>query len=296
MSPIEQSDLFQQLDAAINRHDSDGDGPLRKGEEIFSWIWVQNACRMLMTQYADCRVGIWQLRAMIATQGLAGAAQGAKDIVRLLNLPAEQLTPKAMEDESSTIALAIPLSWLSGRMLIELLQQSPAVSVKDIPLGTLLASQAEVNDLHPAQLASVRACLESVRHDLAVIRDFVNGSETEWPQDPGATIEWIESALLVLPDVQSVREAATASVPSSSYSDPEYPAIAAPAKIVSRGQVETALDAIEHYYRIHEPGHPAPVFIRRLKRMVHQPFENLLKELFANHQQLLSQIEAPPGN
>jgi len=296
VSPIEQSDLFQQLDAAINRHDSDGDGPLRKGEEVFSWTWVQNACKTLMTQYADCRVGIWQLRAMIATQGLAGAVEGTADIVRLLSLEAEQLTPKAMEDETSAIALAIPLSWLSGRRLIELLQQSPAVSEKDILLGNLLTSQAEVNDFHPTQLASVRARLQDMRDGLATIRDFVNSSDTDWPQDPSATIEWIDKALVVLSDTQPVKEVAAAPTPASPYLKPEYPVIAAPTKIDSRAQVETALDAIERYYRIHEPGHPAPVFIRRLKRMVHQPFEHLLRELFTNHQQLLSQIEAPPGN
>ena len=60
-----------------------------------------------------------------------------------------------------------------------------------------------------------------------------------------------------------------------------------------RDDVRIALDQLVDYFVTHEPGHPGPIFLRRLQRMLGASFEDLMQELFPDAGQLMAKLNRP---
>jgi type VI secretion system protein ImpA len=60
-----------------------------------------------------------------------------------------------------------------------------------------------------------------------------------------------------------------------------------------REEVQQSLTALIAYFREHEPGHPAPLLLQRVQRMVGASFETILAELYADAEQLVARVEKP---
>jgi type VI secretion system protein ImpA len=65
------------------------------------------------------------------------------------------------------------------------------------------------------------------------------------------------------------------------------------AEISSRQDVSAALERIITYFEIYEPGHPAPIFLSRAKRMLGVSFEELMTELFPEPGSLMARLNGP---
>jgi type VI secretion system protein ImpA len=70
-------------------------------------------------------------------------------------------------------------------------------------------------------------------------------------------------------------------------------ASAIPMVVSSRDDVRRTLDKLLEYFQVHEPGHPAPVLLSRVRRMVGADFETLMNELYQDGPKLVQLINAP---
>jgi type VI secretion system protein ImpA len=124
-------DDFYALEAMVTDHDADGDAPLRRGAQPFSWLIVEQLARRVLQEFGDLRVVLWLLRATMAQRSVVGLAEGLQELIALLSQrPVEAPDEEALED------LGVQLLWLSGpafRAQVERLR----VSV-DAFVGTLL--------------------------------------------------------------------------------------------------------------------------------------------------------------
>jgi EvpB/VC_A0108, tail sheath gpW/gp25-like domain/ImpA, N-terminal, type VI secretion system len=101
---------FQSIDAMVSAFDAEGDGPLRKGESAFNWSLVEERCLPLAELSKDLRVGIWLIRAALASLQIKKFETCLTQLANWAALPAEELHPTPLDGEDEIHALI--LGWL----------------------------------------------------------------------------------------------------------------------------------------------------------------------------------------
>lgn len=100
------------------------------------------------------------------------------------------------------------------------------------------------------------------------------------------------------PTSESVEQPNDAAVPPTSA------AAAAPAttlnwrsaQIQSRDDAQLMLDKVKHYFRLHEPSHPAPLMIDRVQRLITLDFMQIIRDLAPDGLNQLETILGRPDN
>lgn len=294
-------DLFQQLDGMVNAFDAEGAGPLRKGEHAFSWAVVETLALPLAEAVPDLRVGIWLLRAELAREGLPGLLRGMSRLATWMELPADELHPMPEPGEPPRELHALLLRWLTAPAFLSVVREAPVWPQATMSLGGLLEST------EPAEvLAGLAACptdqvLAALTETVAAVRraDQVLLLEAG---DADVSLTLLGEILSRAQHRLSVSLTPEA-LPTDPTETPPGPLpSAAPAlprrqgTVNSREEVQAALVEIIQYFREHEPGHPAPIFLQRIQRMLGASFEDLLQELFPDASQLVAKLERPASN
>lgn len=278
---------FARVDAAICEYDAVGHVPLRKGAEPFHWTSVESACRTLLSKAADVRVGVWLLRAAVAQRGLAGAAEGLAALGAIAAQPLENIRPAGQPDAPAGETHALHLAWLCGPAFLHQLAHSRLSADSEVSVGQLTKDPA----------AAGPAARERALRDLSRLRAGLAGL-TALSESEGFAEQFDCAGLIALLD-----ELEAALTPTLAAPPDEAPALsdAVPAAaralpagaLKSREEVAAALDLIVAYFREHEPGHPAPIFLLRAKRMLGAGFEELMAELFAESDALVAKLDRP---
>ncbi|NHR04913.1 hypothetical protein HA052_06850 [Chromobacterium haemolyticum] len=277
---------FARVDAAICEYDAVGHVPLRKGAEPFHWTSVESACRALLSKAADVRVGVWLLRAAVAQRGLAGAAEGLTALGAIAAQPLEKIRPAGQPDAPAGETHALHLAWLCGPAFLHQLTHSRLSADSEVSVGHLTKNPAAAG---PAARERALGDLSRLRAGLAGLTDL---SESE-----GFAEQFDCAGLIALLDeLEAALTPTLAAVPVEApvLREATQAARALPAgALKSREEVAAALDLIVAYFREHEPGHPAPIFLLRAKRMLGAGFEELMAELFAESDALVAKLDRP---
>ncbi len=288
-SGVEYSAEFQRLDAAINTFDAEGFGPLRKGERPFQWDSVASAAEGLLAQSPDLRVAIWLLRSLLDGKGVCGFVEGLARIESLLALPESSLFPRAVDGEPVREAHAVSLSWLGGTALLYQLRSARLTPELALSGADLHQDAALVLSLEPSTKASLAATMQRGLQALDAIIHAL--------QQDGADVYFnvasLRGELEFLGKTlgrQSLASDALAASPASP--------LASAAQDFSRGprtraDVQQTLAGLIAYFKEYEPGHPAPLFLQRVQRMLGASFEELMGELYADAKQMIARIEKP---
>ncbi|HEY4082024.1 MAG TPA: type VI secretion system ImpA family N-terminal domain-containing protein [Burkholderiaceae bacterium] len=291
----EIAERFAVLDQMINRHDAEGFGPLRKGEESFRWSVVESEARALLALQADLRVAIWLLRALIIQRGLPGLCEGLQLLLLTVRVSTDVLQPKSDPGEHPREAHVIALGWLGSEGLLALLRMSSVHPGLQTSLQDLTRSSALLEALTVEQRETALQWLAQACASLQAIREEISGSGGLWDRDPSVAIEFITGIALVLspskkklPEVPDMESAAGSPAALSSMAID-----LASVSVESRKDIELLLDKLLDYYLKFEPTHPAPVFIKRLRRMIGVSFEDALKELYSEAPSLLARLQSP---
>lgn len=277
---------FARVDAAICEYDAVGQVPLRKGAEPFHWTSVESACRGLLGKAADVRVGVWLLRAALAQRGLAGAAEGLAALAAIAAQPLENIRPAGQPDAPAGETHALHLAWLCGPAFLHQLAHSRLSADSELRVGQLAKDPAAAP---PAERERALRDLSRLRAGLAALTDLSQREGFADQFDCGgvnALLDELEAALTPM------LAAVPAEAPVLSEAAPAARALPAGA-LNSREEVAAALDLIVAYFREHEPGHPAPIFLLRAKRMLGAGFEELMAELFAESDALVAKLDRP---
>ena len=287
---VEFTAEFQALDAMVSAFDADADGPLRKGERPFQWDAVASAAESLLSAAPDLRVALWLLRALLAQQGISGLVQGLARLAELLDLPPDTVFPRALGGESAREAHAVSIAWLGTAPCLHQIRNAPlaphtalssAQMRRDAGLATALEGQ------HKAELVNM---LERGLQLLDHIAQTLQQEETYLPFHVVPLHDELAFAHKVLCGHQ--HRTLTQS-PAAAGTDVSTVGPLPSGSLQRREDVQQTLAGLIAYFKEHEPGHPAPLLLQRVQRMLGASFEELMGELYADASQLLARLQRP---
>ncbi len=306
------------VDQLISEHEADFDAPLRKGRDPFDWGKIAQDCQALSLESNDLRIAVWWLRARSEIGGLPDWVDGLHHIQALLVMPEEEVFPQGDADISTGELHATALGWLSSSRSVALFKKLPLTADGTWKVAALLPdsldkksnADADLGKLREAMLAEpdrantdyqfleqAKVCLETISLLLDQRAPDGGGDFSELISTVGHALHRLATVASVAqaqPQEVKAEEATVAAVVDRRPRDVAGPSIAEQGiSIHSRDEVRLVLAALERYYREYESGHPAPIFIQRLQRMVDMSFELLVKELFPESERLLGQLVKP---
>jgi type VI secretion system protein ImpA len=286
---VEYTDEFQLIDQLVNDHDADADAPQRQGVAPFQWSTVADLGKKIVTQCADLRVGIWMLRAAMATESVSGVRVAMLRLADWCELPAEQLFPLAEAGEDARELHVLTLSWLTSPSAIYALGNTvlhkhwpltlEALANHQEPLAVDELIKAEVLTDISATIAAAEAIEGLLSHgsfaqtlSLARVLTLLNKAKKRLAPPVGGGHAVVEEEVVNQPNQQ------------------------VPVPLTRRDEVQRTLGELIDYFKTHEPGHPAPLFLTRVQRMMGASFEDLMRELYQDAPQLVAKLDKPAGN
>lgn len=296
---IEFDDDFIRLEASIHTYDSEGSGPLVQGKEAFQWSTVESECGKLLAKAKDLRVAIWYLRACLSLRALPGLREGMVCLANILRLPLDQIHPYPSEDESPRECHALQLGWLCGEQFAHQfatarIAADSSITVRDLAINKLADLSGKVADTRECVLSDLKGILD----DFKAIGELLSSESMNF--DVSRVCEIATQAMFSLrPKVvpSSVDSADSSIKAMEAMPQSQSPAVAAsahvPGVISGREDVSNTLDHLIEYFKNNEPGHPAPIFLARVKSMVGANFEDLMAELYPEADTLVARIGRP---
>lgn len=290
---VELDDEFLKIESAICEYDSVGNAPQRKGESAFHWNAIENACLTLLKKAKDIRVAIWYVRACMARRGLAGLAESSRVLADIVALPVGQIHPLALPDESPGESHVVHLGWFGATQFLHQLGAArfddQDVSLNNLAQGTVPA----LADDRRLQ-AAVNSTLQEIRQAFAGIEESLLAAGQSL--DLARVVELLDRAIarLETPEVASEPLDEVSDAPRQRAAvRPATVAGAATAALNTREEVGVALERVADYFRLHEPSHPAPIFLSRIQRMLGAGFNDVMAELYPEAVALVAQLDRP---
>ena len=274
---------FQSIDAMVSAFDAEGDGPLRKGESAFNWSLVEERCLPLAELSKDLRVGIWLIRAALASLQIERFQTRLMQLANWTELPAEELHPTPLDGEDEIHALI--LGWLACPAFLYGLGQLKVCAAHELTLTELESG----TDLSAAFTPEQRQ--ESAQVLLALI-DALQRIEQSIFQGYGTEGRSLIKACQLLE--RCLKKVEPAHITLSGTDEVNQATHLQPLRALnSRSDVSDMLSRMVAYFQAHEPSHPAPIFLNRVQRMLGANFETLMDELYPEADQLIAKLERP---
>lgn len=314
---LEFDDRFMSIDHLISEHEVDFDAPLRKGQDPFDWGRVASDCEQLSKESNDLRVAVWWLRARSETGNIASWAEGLRYIFSLLQKPEDLVFPKGDGEVSTGELHSTVLGWLCSSRSLAVFKRLPLTADGDWRVASLLPGDGlnSVSENDQGKLSEALAAaqertdfdfdlLVQAKSDLESISALLDERSSDGGGDFSELISTVGHALHRLAPMTSMKkslmlgESSTLSGFEEKQAFEHIPVtanlhLANGLSIHSREEVRLVLSALERYYHTYESGHPAPIFIQRLLRMVDMSFELLMRELFSESEKLLGRLIKP---
>ncbi|WDD92318.1 type VI secretion system ImpA family N-terminal domain-containing protein [Burkholderia sp. FERM BP-3421] len=282
---------FIRIDAAVCEYDSIGNAPQRKGESAFQWTSIEKACLGLLARAKDIRVAIWYIRACMARRGIAGLAESVRVLADIMSLPVDAIHPRALAGEVPGEIHALHLGWISGHQFLHQFGCA-CFGETDISLNALANGEAGAILNEPASRTSASNFLHEIQESFVRISESMRVAEQQ--VDVTGVLNLLNLALsrlgangppaandaLPIRDVEQGRGGEVYEIRG---------------ELATRKDVEAALDRIVEYFLLHEPSHPAPIFLSRVRRMLGAGFEEVMAELYPEGAALAAQLGRPAG-
>ncbi|MCX8962670.1 type VI secretion system protein TssA [Erwinia psidii] len=273
--------------------------------EPADWNKVERLASELLTRSKDLRVMLALTRAWTQLRGLSGYADGLQLIQQSLLLYWEPLWPLLEEDgERDPFYRVNALAALSDKSaLTSAMRQAPLlrnasdqISLRDA-CALLDGSKTECPEF-PGGLARLTdelsrgeqpgiAAILSISERLQTIRDTL----TEHLGESGLPeMEQLMKTVKIVATACEVTDL-SAMIPTG-FTEALHNVVETPqakpvqketdwrsAKIASRTDAQLMLEKVKQYFVQHEPSHPAPLMIDRVKRMIDMDFMDIIRDL-----------------
>ncbi|WP_175029352.1 ImpA family type VI secretion system protein [Burkholderia seminalis] len=294
LGALDFDERFIQINAAICEYDSVGDAPPRKGESPFQWASIENACVLLLKEASDIRVAIWYLRACMARRGVAGLVDGIKCLAAIMVLPTEQIYPRAQSDESPGEIHALHLGWIAGPQFLHQIGNA-FLEGKDVTVNELVCGMVDSAIWDQASQERAINVIGEIRESLVIIeRALIPEKQVV---DISRVLDLLDRALGALgPRVDAAAAPSDGTSAHKCSASTRVEDFDSRSVLSTREEVAIALGHIVEYFRVHEPGHPAPIFLSRVQRMLGAGFADLLAELYLDGAALAAKLERPSGS
>lgn len=274
------------------------------------WADVCSAAIALLGRSKDLRIAILLARGWVHVQGYAGLLPGLQMVYRLLDSYWEGVHPRLDPDEDNDPTMRMnalaPLTDveamihdLRGAPLVDSRQHGP-VLVRDaeIALGKLPSregsepvSLAQIQTVIGAVAAEDPATVGRIGETLAAAKalsEFLADKVgSERAPDFKPLLATLHAVQQVCPLVQAV--AATGGEPAQAG------AVAGEARpisgdIRSRQDALLMIDKIVAYFERNEPTNPAPLLLKRAKRLINMSFVDIIKDMVPESMQQIETI------
>lgn len=306
---LEYDDAFMALEnAAVGKPEQQyGDTVIPAVDP--DWKLVLEQSSQLLNRSKDLRATLLLTRALTRIEGLAGFVRGLELTRRLLETRWDELHPRLVIDgEADPVIRANALAGLADEA--GLLRDLRAASLISTPVGPISVRTAEaVLKRDPIAAAGVTEAQLAMAAKAAA-----NGSDAPIKLIPGAldhcrAIASIASERMgaaEAPDLQPIvslldtvgRLVAPVRGNGEARHDEETVAGAKPVQAAGIGELRTrqdaikALDAVCEFLSASEPSNPAPLLIRRAKRLIGSDFIDIMREIAPD---AMAHVEAIAG-
>lgn len=271
-----------------------------------NWPQVRTQAEALLERSRDLRVAVLWLRAMVNLSGLAALGAGLKLVRGLLETHWDTLHPQLDPDDGDAYARMNALAVLrEPEGLLGDLRQALVFSQRGV--GELRVRHIEIalNQMPPradepaltrsqlehmlqsavAQDAALRPRIAEAASQVKALISLLNervGMENAVDLKP--LWSTVSNVLNLLPAPSEAEpEAAVAEGAPAAAADSAAPARRTPAglsgSVNSREEAVRAIDMVCEYLERAEPTSPAPLLLRRARRLVNRNFLQLMKEL-----------------
>lgn len=290
---IECNPLYIETELLLAKCDDNNDplGYLASPEKI-DWLAVRDNCVKLSGERFDLRVQLWLLRAGLNTQNGSLLFDTVKTIEHYLS----DLSVAEGVDEQELLSsgsCATALSWLSSSQCFQLMKNSrlipestfsyedivttgPAPGRSETGYSQLVSEISRANNWYRlAGMPELEEQLLLIHRSVTNIEFLVNDNPAPYKLDCHVLREWLEELSRKLgPLTGGVGEKLTdIGMPRG-----DEPAI----KMIdfnNRRDVIVILDKVIEYFERFEPGHPAPLLIRRSKKMIGMDFSSIIDDM-----------------
>lgn len=288
------------------------------------WKVVKKQALDILERTRDLRVAVPLVRALLALHGMAGFADGARLIERLIaerwDSVHPQLDPDDDLDPTLRINLLAPL--VDTVTTIRELKDTPFIQLPGLgPLTLRLFEQA--NGEAPVPEGQQALSLSSIEAAMADVAPETLAAATEAAAAALASITNLEVELVrqvgssqalnldaltrplrrIHATLASSQPGGDAAAAPAAEPGAEPGAAAAPAaagapqaisgEITSRADVLRMLDKILAYYARHEPSSPVPMLLERAKRLAPKSFFEIMEDLAPDSMDHLKVIRGP---
>lgn len=269
---------FQKLDSMLSLYEQEGEiAPLKLGEQAFSWQTVIGLSEKLLQRGADLRVAIWWIRALTVEGRFASLVMAFERVEEWVKSGTSDLYPLPEEGESREEVVALNLSWLGTEKFLAALQK---VKVDDDTELQQLTNNPIKLDLNN----ELKTLLLRMQSSLSYLNEFMQSIDSEQRYNIDLIQGYVSGLLSTRQESMRQEEGVILQVKNS------IPGIR------TRDDVSLVIKSLMQYFQENEPGHPAPILLERVQRMLGASFQDILKELYQDAPQLVSRIERPQGN
>lgn len=312
---LEYDPAFHQLELAALGKPEQQFGSTLIPAEAPAWEEVRDAAVSLLKRSKDLRVATLLTRALLHSEGFPGLLEGLQLILQLLQRYWEDVYPRldAEEDNDPTMRLNALAPLVDAEALLRDLRdawlvrsrQHGQILVRDVEvaLGKLpprrnaeVPSQRQIDSILAAVAAedpTPLALVDQTRATAKELADFLTdkvGAGRAPDFKPLLTI-----LSLLAHAVQGVLgdAVATAGAPAI-VGDAQVSAVEVPmsSEIRTRDDALRMIDQVIDYFERNEPTNPAPLLIKRARRLVSMSFIDIVKEMAPDG---LRQVETIAG-
>lgn len=308
---VELDPLYGEIESTLAQGEMSAD-PLAGSDEIppVNWNQIAEQAEKLLSRRLDLRVFLWHARARLHCEGVSAFFQ---EMVKLDNLTSHnsiELYPRS-EEGGDNGDHAAALGWLSTSRCLAELRTARLTPEHPYRLCEIITTEdVEEPEKYFSAVASrlltvnswfqqngfpdINQQLELLHHSLERIENYANQHSKDYQLSCHALCHFLTRGVHQLEKNFSPENI---SEPPSPESDsppsllPDTPTNKEmKTSVGSRQEVILLLDKILHYFQRHEPGHPAPILIRRTKKMIGMDFSSIIEDLLPGSVDALQQF------
>lgn len=308
---VELDPVYSEIEATLTQFEMSAN-PLAGPDEVIpvNWNLISEQTEELLSRCPDLRVFLWHARARLYCEGISAFFQ---EIVRLDNLTSHnssELYPRSEEGGHSGDHAAA-LGWLSTPRCLAELRTAKLTPEYAYRLCDIIPSEtAEVYEKHLSSVASalltvnswyqqsglpdISQQLQIINQSLVKIEAYANQHSNDYQLNCHALCQFLTRAVFQLENNTTAKNISEDILHDKNRhpcldTDTETPQ-EVKLTVASRQDVIQLLDKILHYFQRHEPSHPAPILIRRIKKMTGMDFISIVEDLLPGSVDALQQF------
>jgi type VI secretion system protein ImpA len=292
---LEYEAAFLALDEAARGQPERQYGDTVIAAQEADWPAVRARALELAARTRDLRLAVWLARSGARLDGLAGAVRGLQLVHGLLERHWDEVHPQ-LEDGDATARLnalrplAHPSAALADLRAAGIGSERGAVRVRDIELASARAEPLPGESV-PDPGALTTAMQRTLAHEPGIDTALQTGADAaqgiadvvERRLGAAAGPDFAPLVGLLRQVAQFGRQAVDAAGAAQTQAHaaaPQHAGAAAPAgPISSREDAIHALQRACEWIELNEPGHPAPLLVRRAQRLMHKNFVDIIRDV-----------------